>query len=383
MTPSSATVLSSTQLRLPRWLAPWQIVLGLLLLYLSVILAIHEGDVLTFITVGPCYETCAIPHVCRADVIPYDGRFVYFMALYPFNDSECLAVSAYRYQRVLLSILARGASLGQEALLPWAILALNITALVSSTAILERLLATNGVSRWYALVYGLFVGVFMGVRISTTEPLAYALVIAAIWLSMRERLWLASAAFLLAGLTKEPALVFAGGYMLYYAAARRWRDALRLALMVGIPYALWQLILYLWLGRIGLGAGPDSAYPFEFIPFGGLWRAIREPNGLAVLLILSVYAVPAVVLPASWGLWKAARDLLRGLNHPYIWCMIMNAAMVWVMPYPTFREPLGMLRYMVGLVLAYLLYMGLRFPQTRGMRYTPLWLALSYYLLAG
>ncbi len=365
--------------------APWQVVLGLALVYLAAVFALNAADPLTFVTLGACYAACQGVETCDPEVdAGYDGQFAYYIARDPLHAAPCLDVPAYRYQRILLPLLGRALALGDARWLPLALVAVNLTALVAATAALERLLTAQRVSRWYALVFGLFVGVFMGVRLSTTEPLAYGLVVAAVWLHARGRAGLGAAAFLLAALAKETTLAFAAGYGLSYLLAGRWRAALRLALVVGAPFALWQAALYLWLGAFGVGSGGALNSPFEVIPFNGFWRVAYDPTGSPrVFLVMSIYTLPAVILPAVWGLWQAGRDLWRGLRHPYAACLAVNALVLAAAPFSTYREPLGILRFMVGLVLSFLLYAALRFPGRRPLRYTPVWLALSVYLAAG
>lgn len=365
--------------------APWQVVLALALVYLTAVFALNNADLLTFVTPGACFAACQGMANCPLEpAAGYDGQFAYYIARDPLHAAPCLDVPAYRYQRILLPLLGHALALGDVRWLPLALVAINLAALVGATAALEHLLAAQRVSRWYALVFGLFVGVFMSVRLSTTEPLAYGLVVAAIWLHQRGRAGPGAVAFLLAALAKETTLAFAAGYMLSYALAGRWRAALRLALVVGAPFALWQAALYLWLGAFGVGSGGAGNAPFEIIPFNGFWRVAYDPTGSPrAFVVMTIYTLPAIILPTVWGLWQAGRDLWRGLHHPYAACLAVNALVMAFVPFSTYREPLGTLRFMVGLVLSFLLYAALRFPGRRPLRYTPVWLALSVYLAAG
>src|SRR5258708_35189318 len=99
------------------------------------------------------------------------------MTFDPGGAAPSLAVRAYRYQRILHPLLARIFSLAQEPLIPWAMTAINLIALMVGSWALEQLLIAERVSRWYALVYGLFGGGFFAVRVNTSEPLAYGLVL--------------------------------------------------------------------------------------------------------------------------------------------------------------------------------------------------------------
>ncbi len=359
--------------------------LALALVYLAVILAINSGDTNTFVTIGTCWSSCIGNRSCPAGTTNgYDGQYAYYIARDPLKAAPCLDVPAYRYQRILLPLLGRTLALGNPDWIPIAFVVINLAALVVATALLETLLVASKVSRWYALVYGLFVGVFMGVRLSTTEPLAYGLVIAGIWFGQHERHDWQAAALLAAAFTKEMTLTFVAGYLLFYALERQWRRALWLALAVGLPFALWQLVLYGWLGEFGAGSGGGGNSPFEIIPFNGFWRTAYDPTGsLPAFLLLSLFVLPGVILPSVWSIWVAARDLWRGRVHLFTCLLLVNAAMLAFVPFSTYREPLGILRFIVGLVISYIGYTAWRYRGRRPLRYSTLWLALAFYLMAG
>jgi hypothetical protein len=368
-----------------RRLRPWMVVLAACLAYALAILAANGFDSRALVSIGACYAACAGVETCPAEVSAgYDGQFAYYIARDPLNAAPCLDVPAYRYQRILLPLLGRLLALGQEGALPLAFAAINLAALVISTALVERLLLERRVSRWYALVYGLFVGLVMGVRLSTTEPLAYGLAALALWLRLRGRAWPGLLALLLAAFAKETALTFAAAFILHDLLARRWGAALRTALVIGLPFALWQAILYAGLGAFGVGSGGALGTPFEIIPFNGFWRLLYDPSsGPAVFLVLAAYIVPAALLPSLWGLWQAGRDLRRGRADLLACCLLVNAALMATVPFSTYREPIGLFRFLPGLVLSYILYAAERWPRGRALRYSPLWLALLVYLVAG
>lgn len=366
-------------------ISPWMVVLIFCLVYLGLVFFANQADPEVFVTLGDCYASCAGRADCDLNKDEgYDGQFTYYIARDPANAAPCLDVPAYRYQRILLPVLGRLLAFGQEAWIPPALVTINLAALVVSTALLSDLLAGLRANRWYALVYGLFVGLVISVRLSTTEPLAYGLVVLALWWEQRERPGWAALAFLLAALAKETTLAFVAGCLLYDVLERRWRHALTLLLVVGLPFALWQAALYLWLGAFGAGSGGAGNSPFEIIPFNGFWRvAYDASSSLAVFLLFSLYTIPGVILPSVWGMWTALRELWRAPRHEYAGLLLVNAALMAFVPFSTYREPLGLFRFLVGLVLSHLLYAALRFPRRRPLRYSWLWLALLYYLAAG
>jgi hypothetical protein len=369
-----------------RRLRPWSVVLIVSLIYLGGIFFANRFDPLTFVTLGTCYSACeSYGDTCPANLTKgYDGQFTYYIARSPGGASACLDVPAYRYQRILLPMAGRALAFGNEALLPLAFVIINLAALVGATRLLEDLLADLKVSRWYALVYGLFIGVFMSVRLSTAEPLAYGLVILAIWSGQRGNGWGEAVAYALAALAKETALVFVAGVLLYDLLERRWTHALRLALVAGLPFAAWQLTLKLWLGSFGAGSGGAMNTPFEIIPFNGFWRIAYDPTSdIRLFFAFAPLVIPAAILPSLWAIYNSSRDLRGGQVHLYTCLLLANALLMAFVPFSTYREPLGLFRFLPGLVICHLLYTALRYPRGRALRYAPLWLALSIWLVSG
>ena len=355
--------------------APWQVVTGLCLLYLALIFVTNGADARAFVTLGTRFAAGD-----PAGTEGYDGQFVYYIAADPFSAPGKLDVPAYRYQRILLPALGRLLALGQPDLVPWALILINLIALAGGTFVLERLLVLEGASRWYALTYGLFAGIFMAVRLSLNEPLAYGLVLLAILLERRGYRWRAAAVLAAAILTKETAALFAAGYVLWFFAQRRGKVGLAFGALAMAPFSLWQLALYAHFGAFGIGSGGALATSFEVIPFWGFARILTE-GGLSVFLILSLLLLPGAILPAVWGIWRSLRDLRQDRQGLYTFLLLANAAVIPFVPFSTYREPLGMLRFIVGLVIGVVLYGAWR-GQARVLRYSTLWIVSLLFALA-
>jgi hypothetical protein len=365
-----------------RTLRPWLLVLILSLVYLAVIYGVNDADPKAFVTLGDCFSQCTGQTECEGDEEGYDGQFAYYIARDPKGSPDCLDVPAYRAQRILLPALGRLFSLGNEALIPWVFVAINLIALVGSTALLEDLLAALNVSPWFALSYGLYIGVFMTVRLSTSEALAYGLVVAAIWFEQRDRLWYAAILLALAGLAKETTGLFTAGYLLHFALNLRWRDAVVMALVVGVPFVVWQIVLYDWLGEFGIGSGGAKATAFEIIPYYGVWKIWYDGNLAAFLLLGVLLVIPAAVLPSLWALWHTISDLRRERWGVYTCLLFANAAIMPFVPFSTYREFLGLLRFIPGLVLMVVLYAA-KFKHRRPLVYSTLWIVLLLFLVSG
>jgi hypothetical protein len=308
----------------------------------------------------------------------YDGQFAYCIALDPAFAAPCLDVPAYRYQRILHPMLARLLGGSDAIRIIQALLAVNLLMLVIGTGVLEALLTELHVSRWYALTYGLFGGVFFAVRVTTAEPLAYGLLLMALWAGAHERwgwhaLWLGLAAF-----AKEITLITAAGYVLYFLLHRRWWAALRLSALTVGAFAIWQVVLYRWFGSFGVGSGGALATPFELVPFMGVWRIGLEA-GVGAFLRFGALLLPFAIAPTVWGLWHSGRDILKQRWHPYAFILLTNAAIMLSVPFSTYREPLGITRFMPGLVIALVLFAALR-RQRRALLYSTLWIVWGIML---
>ena len=366
------------------WLRPWVVVLLVGLAYVGITLARHGGDPLAFALVGTQYSQ-GDPQGTQG----YDGQFAYYIARDPAGGWRFCDVPAYRYQRILYPLLAWALALGRSAAVGWALVALNVAALAGGTYFTERLLAARGVNCWYALVYGLYGGLVAGLRLDLPEPLAYGLVQAGLWAweergagsrkeeaeARRGRKFCSSVTMVLlalAALAKETTLIAVAGLLFYLALEHRWREAVGLGLAVGLPFAAWQGVLWVWLGTPGVGAGGAMATPFEWLPFAGLLR-VATVSWPAFWLLLAVEG-PLFVLPIVWALIASVRDLLRGWQHPWVAVLLAQAAVLPFLPFSTWREPLAMARLATGLVAATLLYGALR-RSRRVLVFSLAWLA--------
>ncbi len=310
----------------------------------------------------------------------YDGQFVYYIARdwQPDKVSPHLDVPAYRYQRILMPLLARVLSFGNIKALPWVLAAIGIMAHSLGTWGVAYLLKAWHVNPWYALVYGLWAGFTLAVRLDLPEPLAYGLVVAAILAVSKDKHGLSWILYGLALFAKEVTFLFVAAQALVYLWRRQWRSAFGLGLTTLLPYGYFQFWLWRTFGALGLGTGGDMATPFEWIPLMGLWRiAVYSPKYLLASLV--VFG-PFVLVPAFWGLWVVGKKVSQGKIELVDIGFAMNALVILLLPFSTFREPGGLLRFACGLVLALLLFAG-RYRYQRALRYMPLMLVLNVFLL--
>ncbi len=345
----------------------------LVTLVLALFVVLRAGDAQALVTIGTRFSE-GIP-AAEGGTEGYDGQFNYYIARDPSGAATMLDVPTYRMQRILFPALGALLSFGHPEWIAWAFLLINLVALAGGVALLENLLVQHKVSRWLALGVGLSLGMVGSARLSLSEPLAYALVIAALWLLTRQR-WISGAILLaLAALAKETTLFFAAGWGLAELLERR---PLRAALIAGIsllPFAAWQAILYAHFGTFGIGAGGAQATAFEIIPFMGIIRIfIESPTaswaGLA--LIYSAILLPFVLLPTLWALRQLWRDMRAGTFNRWSALLLVNALILPFVPFSTYREPIGILRFILGLQIALILYAAANHHR-RALRYGTLW----------
>jgi hypothetical protein len=353
---------------------PTAIVLAVALIYLAAILIPAGGDPMATVLLGTRYSQHD-----PTGTEGYDGQFAYQIARSPLQAAPYLDVSAYRYQRILYPLLAHLLALGQPGLVPWTLILINLAALGLGTWATERILARLGVNPWYALGCGLFGGLMLGLRADLNEPLAQALVQVAILAWMRQRKGWAILGFGLAALTKETTLIFLAAFLLSSLLQRSWRWVAALA-AGALPFVLYQLVLWQWLGSPGLGSGGAGATSFSILPLGG-WLAIANMSWQGFLLI-SLVVVPMAIIPSLVGIWLSTRRLLTEMGHPLVWSLLLNSAIILFLPTSTFREPVAMMRLSVGLVSSMLLFGGL-VKSRRILLYSQLWVLTNVLLLKG
>lgn len=362
-------------------LRPWMVASLLCLLFVVFVLSKNNGDPLALVTLGTQFSE-GVPE-SASGTEGYDGQFNYYIAQNPSTASERLDVPAYRFQRILLPALGWVLSFNQANLIPWVFLVINLIALATGTALLENLLVQKGVSRWYALTYGLTLGVLGSVRLSLSEPLAYGLALGGLTLTYQQRWGWAAILFALAALAKETTLFFVGGLVLYLLFNREWKNALMFGLVSMLPFAIWQLVLYTQLGSFGIGAGGAKATPFEVVPFGGVIRIFTDTPAEArarVVLVLGAILVPFVLVPTLWALWRSWTAFREGNRSIEFFLLVVNAVIMLFVPFSTYREFLGILRFILGLQIAVLLYAAQQ-RNTRVLRNSTIWVFTSLFAL--
>lgn len=311
----------------------------------------------------------------------YDGQFIYYIARDPNPATVIihLDVPAYRYQRILLPIFARMVSFGHADIIPWALIGLGIISQTVGTWLVSKILISWGINRWYAITYGLWVGFTLAIQLGLPDSMAYGLAAGGIIATERGRSRLGWILYGLAIFTKETTILFLAAQLLSDLLRWRWKSAIGFGLVAVLPWLLFQGWLWFSFGQPGIGSGGAMATPFEVIPYMGLWRI--GTYSLPLLLTWVIIFGPIVVLPSAWGLWASIRQLIARDTDVTTMALLLNSLMIISTPFSTFREPLGILRYACGLVLAALLFTAKNHRIRVLNILSILWLAMNAFLV--
>jgi len=346
----------------------------------SIAVIIHYGDPIVLMTIGSNFAPDELDPRAYSEE-GYDGEHVYYIARYGFDGAPYIDRPAYRMQRILLPALGALTAFGQVEWIPYSVLFWNVLIVGISLWFFTDLLESLNISAWYVIGYGLSLSILGSVRLSLTEPMAYGLVIIGIWLINKDRWMQAALIFAAAALTKESSLIFPaayGAYLLFHK--REIPRSLIFGAIVLIPFIIWQGVLYSQLGELGVGSGGATATGFELIPFMGFFRILIE-GGINVFLLFLVLTAPFVLLPTLWGLWVSWLDYRQKTWSIYTLLLFANAALMLFIPFSTYREPLGILRFIAGLQIIVILYAAER-RQFRTLRYSTLWIVTSLIIIA-
>jgi hypothetical protein len=338
------------------------------------VLAMEGGDPLAMARIGTRYSQ-GDPNGTEG----YDGQFVYYIAreINPEKVRPLLDVPAYRYQRILLPLFVRALSFGIPSAIPWVLIFLCIISHTVGTWIVAVLLDNWGVSRWYALGYGLWAGFLLGVRLDLPEPLAFCLLAGALLAQDRRRFWLAWILYSLALFAKEVTLLFVVGAVLAAVLNRRWREFAGLSVVTVAPYLLFQIWLWRVFGQPGIGSGGAMATSFEVVPLMGFLRIgiISPVYFIAMLVVFG----PAIIVPAIWGAWAGLNKMRASKFTTLDLDLVINSLVIFFLPFSTVRETGGLIRFGSGLVLSVIMFAAY-YRIRKVLNYSFFWLILNLFL---
>jgi hypothetical protein len=219
-------------------------------------LRLAQHDVWWFVHIGKQFvvaghSSSVISQLHWDGPIGYDGQYYLGLAADPAHAHDYMGIEGgIVYSRVGYPALIRLTSAGSVSAMPYAMLVINLLAVLAGTLAVGLWLMRRSLPPWPAALYGLYPGLIFCVIRDLTEPLAYALVAIAVLLFDR-RPWISAAVFALAALTRETTVPFALGaaVCLLVAERRDWRRAVGFAAAACGPLLLWRIVAGIYTGR--------------------------------------------------------------------------------------------------------------------------------------
>jgi hypothetical protein len=325
---------------------------------------LKQYGVLWFVHLGSDFLSAAHsshiikPSLGAESTAGYDGQYYFGLAADPAHAHDYMQGSAgIVYSRVLYPAVARAASFGSVTALPYAMLVINLLAVLAGTLAVALWLVKRGFSPWPALLYGLFPGLVFTTFRDLTEPLAFglaALAVLAFDAARFRRIVLSAILFALAVLTRETIVPFAlaGAAVLALddqrlrpsgARWRSWRRAVAFAVATCGPVLAWRLVVKLWLNEPTQEVGHERGW---FLPLHGIWSWWPFDSQHWLIVITVTVPTLAAALGALFLLRRRRCVVLAGL-------LLVNVLLyvVWL-PRSVYIDDPAASRAAIGVVLA-------------------------------
>jgi hypothetical protein len=360
-------------------------------------LRLDQHGALWFVHVGSQFLSSAHtssvirPSLGAQNTLGYDGQYYFALAADPAHAHDYMGGNAgVVYSRPFYPAVSRAASLGSVRALPYAMLGINVLAVLAGTAAVALWFLRRDFSPWPALLYGLFPGLALTVFRDLTEPLAFGLAAVAVLVfdPLRSRRLVLSAVILaLAVLTRETivpvALAGAAALALHDRRAvrpggwlRRWLRAGLFAAATCGPLLVWRLAIGIWLDQPTQEVGHERGW---ILPLHGIWS--WWPFDTGHWLIVLTVTVPALAAAAG-GL-----VLLRRRQYAVCGGLVLVNALLYVvwLPRAVYIDQAAASRAAVGVVLAalYCLPAWWSAPRSRPVVVAGAFaLSIAWYLIA-
>lgn len=288
-----------------------------LALLVAPVLVVHHGDPTAVAWFGSDFASTIHPPagaVIRAGA-GYDGQYFYALGRDPLllhqSTVAVFAHQGFRLQRMAYPLLAWLVSGAGRTALPWALLGLNLFAVIGLVIGFGRFCLEQGRSAWWGLAAGLLPGVLFAALADLGDVLSTCALLAALVAHARGRRWAVAGWLTLGVLTREPMMLVVAAFGVSALVTRRrgthTRPALWPAVLVpAAAFAVWQT--YIVMRHGGSVTAPGTAYQAPFAAIGTeLQRALHQTSVLSAgwelgyLVLMLVAAAYALVLVIRQG----------------------------------------------------------------------------------
>jgi hypothetical protein len=302
----------------------------------------------------------------------YDGLYYYAIALDPFalgQAHELIDMAGYRYGRPMHGWLASVVSLGDQARLPEALLALSLIGLALGAFGASRLCVHFGRTAWGGIVIAMSPGLLFATTVSTTETMGTALAIGLVLAWVRRwSPWAIALIAIMLSLYREQLVLVIIGILLFEVIDRIRRRSRpggeqirRTAALLAGPVALAAWLVYAH-AQFGTWPTPDDPGNLSVPPLGWIesFRVAYGSQNAGSLVDQQIgstappylIALAVLLLAALW----AARKVRSPLDTILILQVILMASLGWrtlAFPHEMYRIPsLAILAALAVLLLA-------------------------------
>ncbi len=255
----------------------------------------------------------------------HDGQISYAIGVDLQGEvvPQLLDHGAYRYRRVLYPLVASAFGLLDGHALLWGMILVTVVSTAMATGTVAALSRRFDGSAWLALVVLLNPGVWLSIRLLTSDVLALALMVAGLATVQHSRRWSVSA-FAASVLAKDAYLATPAGLALG-GPRRRWLLAAA-PLVALIAWMAWLT----WTMGDGFTSRGNLALPFTGIWEGSTnWGNLDADEWLYLGFALASVAAGLVysAIGSGWLRWSIlAWSLLGVVSSNWVWDFGNNAA---------------------------------------------------------
>jgi hypothetical protein len=302
---------------------PLLVVIAVFALLVGVRLGETGGDPSGFVVFGQNFA--AYTHPPSGAIISsgdgYDGQFFWRQTSDPLLLRDATVASfahanaRFRTQRVAYPALAFVLGAGQGDAILWALIAINLAAVLALTYAFARYARSRGWSGWWALGVALLPGLELATLRDLSDTLAVATMFGGFLAWRRDRRGWAAALFATAALTREP-MALAPLAVAIEAAARGWRARHSRGEVGRVVRHVWPVItipaaaFFGWQAYIDLRFGTNASASSSYVlPFRGfvdeVHRSLTHASPLAGAWELCVLGLILLGLVASIALLRS------------------------------------------------------------------------------
>ncbi|VAX16904.1 hypothetical protein MNBD_NITROSPINAE01-1752 [hydrothermal vent metagenome] len=314
----------------------------------------------------------------------YDGAFYYRLAMDPLLKDKSATprvdIPAYRQQRILYPLTAKIMSFGNDKLIPFMLMMVNLVCLATLAWVCARIAINAGLWAGWGMFTPFYAGFAISVYRDLAEPMGALLLISSLLAIRKEKYPTAAMLLALAALARETTILVGVAIAIAWAITpiigkffSKTERFPKVPLYVGLAplatYAIWQLAIYSMWGIFSAQHGGHNLG----VPFMGVYNEIKgylagyqiHYRTYDLFLIAGIFATGLIVTinlcskklmtheriaffiyfcfatMFTWAIWEAKEGYTRVLSEFYVlsWFVI-------IVSQSKFRTALGI--YWIG-----------------------------------